>query len=364
MRTPTKPWYRASKDAWYVEFNGKQVRLAKGQDNEKAARDAFYKLMANGSCKLPDAPLWPTLSTSYAPLMEGPLCEHFCIDVVQGRHLRSAWRAPPRCPDSIKNAASLLFLHIPEPDRCMPLARGKGGPVRTEDEGDDRGAVAAQFAGLLARFEIDEADVVAFVGEGEFLAAIEKRDGVYAEDAGRFEFADFLAGLDVPELGATDVAAQFACAGGDPFAIGAERDALDGGLARRPGRDLLPFDSVPELDLPGLVAADDQFAFRAVIDGAHTVGVPVEHEFFLLAGQVENADRVVAKEAAAYGKCILIGAKTEAERREGELDRVNQLEVGGVPELHLSVMAYREERLAVAGQLKAGGTATMRRHVR
>ena len=55
MRTPTKPWYRASKDAWYVEINGKQVRLAKGRENEKAARDAFYKLMANGSGKLPEA---------------------------------------------------------------------------------------------------------------------------------------------------------------------------------------------------------------------------------------------------------------------------------------------------------------------
>ena len=55
MRSPTKPWYRASKDAWYVEFNGRQVRLAKGRDNEKAAQQAFYKLMANGSGKLPEA---------------------------------------------------------------------------------------------------------------------------------------------------------------------------------------------------------------------------------------------------------------------------------------------------------------------
>lgn len=55
MRAPAKPWYRASKDAWYVEFNGEQVRLAKGQDNYKAALDAFYKLMANGTGKLPDA---------------------------------------------------------------------------------------------------------------------------------------------------------------------------------------------------------------------------------------------------------------------------------------------------------------------
>ena len=55
MPIPTKPWYRASKDAWYVEFNVRQVRLAKGRDNEKAARDAFYKLMASGSGKLPEA---------------------------------------------------------------------------------------------------------------------------------------------------------------------------------------------------------------------------------------------------------------------------------------------------------------------
>ena len=53
--SPSVSAYRASKDAWYVEFNGRQVRLAKGRDNEKAAREAFYKLMANGSGKLPDA---------------------------------------------------------------------------------------------------------------------------------------------------------------------------------------------------------------------------------------------------------------------------------------------------------------------
>jgi site-specific recombinase XerD len=55
MRSPTKPWYRASKDAWYVQLNGRKVRLAKGRDNEKAAQQAFYKLMASGSGKLPEA---------------------------------------------------------------------------------------------------------------------------------------------------------------------------------------------------------------------------------------------------------------------------------------------------------------------
>jgi hypothetical protein len=52
---PPKPWYRAPKDAWYVEFNGKQVRPAKDRDNYKAAVDSFYKLMTNGSGKLPGA---------------------------------------------------------------------------------------------------------------------------------------------------------------------------------------------------------------------------------------------------------------------------------------------------------------------
>lgn len=43
-----KPWFRATHGWWYVEVNGKQVKLAKGRENEKAAYDAFYKLMANG----------------------------------------------------------------------------------------------------------------------------------------------------------------------------------------------------------------------------------------------------------------------------------------------------------------------------
>jgi hypothetical protein len=34
MQLPAKPWYRASKDALYVEFNKRQVWLAKSLDNE------------------------------------------------------------------------------------------------------------------------------------------------------------------------------------------------------------------------------------------------------------------------------------------------------------------------------------------
>ena len=45
MRQP-KPWFRTSKNAWFVELGGKQVRLAKGRDSEKQAFEAFYRLMS------------------------------------------------------------------------------------------------------------------------------------------------------------------------------------------------------------------------------------------------------------------------------------------------------------------------------
>ena len=53
MRLPEGPWYRASRDAWYVRVDGKQVRLAKGKANKKAAIEAFHRLMALGPGGLP-----------------------------------------------------------------------------------------------------------------------------------------------------------------------------------------------------------------------------------------------------------------------------------------------------------------------
>jgi integrase len=53
MRLPEGPWYRASRDAWYVKIDGKQVRLAKGKANKKAATEAFHRLMALGPAGLP-----------------------------------------------------------------------------------------------------------------------------------------------------------------------------------------------------------------------------------------------------------------------------------------------------------------------
>jgi hypothetical protein len=39
-----KPWYRKSKDTWYVEIDGRQVQLAKGKDAGKAAETKFHEL--------------------------------------------------------------------------------------------------------------------------------------------------------------------------------------------------------------------------------------------------------------------------------------------------------------------------------
>ena len=65
MRQP-KPWFRSSKNAWYVEHYGKQCRLGEHPDGSpppKKAKagwnapqpilDAFYKLMATDPATLP-----------------------------------------------------------------------------------------------------------------------------------------------------------------------------------------------------------------------------------------------------------------------------------------------------------------------
>lgn len=57
-----KPWYRASKDAWFVEIDGKQVRLAKGKKNKAQAETAFYQLMA-GNDRTPNLSGSPEILT-------------------------------------------------------------------------------------------------------------------------------------------------------------------------------------------------------------------------------------------------------------------------------------------------------------
>lgn len=52
MAKPSKPWFRASKQAWYIKVGGKQISLGvKGRENEADAVKAWHRLMANGQPK-------------------------------------------------------------------------------------------------------------------------------------------------------------------------------------------------------------------------------------------------------------------------------------------------------------------------
>jgi hypothetical protein len=46
MARPRKPWYRKPRNTWYVEIDGKQVPLAKGEHNRAAADKEFHRLMS------------------------------------------------------------------------------------------------------------------------------------------------------------------------------------------------------------------------------------------------------------------------------------------------------------------------------
>jgi DNA-binding FadR family transcriptional regulator len=45
MARKPKPWFRKGDDWWYVEINGKQIRLAKEKKNAKEAGVQFHRLM-------------------------------------------------------------------------------------------------------------------------------------------------------------------------------------------------------------------------------------------------------------------------------------------------------------------------------
>src|SRR5262245_51013656 len=49
MARPSQPWFRASKNTWYVTLEGKKVSLGvRGEKNKAAAMDAWHRLFANG----------------------------------------------------------------------------------------------------------------------------------------------------------------------------------------------------------------------------------------------------------------------------------------------------------------------------
>ena len=42
-------WYRSGKDCWYVTVAGRKVSLGvRGEQNKKAAQEAWHRLMADG----------------------------------------------------------------------------------------------------------------------------------------------------------------------------------------------------------------------------------------------------------------------------------------------------------------------------
>ena len=46
VRRQPKPHYKASHRAWYLNFNGKQIRLASEEEGKEKAMDVYYQVMA------------------------------------------------------------------------------------------------------------------------------------------------------------------------------------------------------------------------------------------------------------------------------------------------------------------------------
>jgi integrase len=73
MARPSKPWFRESKDAWYITVEGRKLSLGvKGRENEKEAVKAWHRLMANGTPE-PSAP--PPAATASEPKPDGVTVE-------------------------------------------------------------------------------------------------------------------------------------------------------------------------------------------------------------------------------------------------------------------------------------------------
>ena len=77
---PRKPWFRADRDAWYVQHNGRQVLLAKGKANKPEAQAAYHKLMLVSG----EAP--PKADT----LVVATLCDLF-LEYSQAHHSPSSY---------------------------------------------------------------------------------------------------------------------------------------------------------------------------------------------------------------------------------------------------------------------------------
>src|ERR1700693_2400079 len=71
MAKPSKPWFRASKRAWYIKVEGKQTSLGvKGRENEAEAVKAWHRVMAGVAEKAK-----PKQEPTVAEVVEGFLAD-------------------------------------------------------------------------------------------------------------------------------------------------------------------------------------------------------------------------------------------------------------------------------------------------
>jgi hypothetical protein len=59
-----EPFFRRFDDWWYVQIGKRQIKLAKGHDNETAAWQAYYRIMAEAGPAVPAAALRDPTVTS------------------------------------------------------------------------------------------------------------------------------------------------------------------------------------------------------------------------------------------------------------------------------------------------------------
>jgi integrase len=57
MGRPNKVWYRVDRDAWVAKIAGKQVTLAKGKGEKKAATKALHAILGDPKAKMPTMPI-------------------------------------------------------------------------------------------------------------------------------------------------------------------------------------------------------------------------------------------------------------------------------------------------------------------
>ncbi len=112
---PAKPWYRASKNGWYVKVNGRQVRLGvTGRENQAAAVAAWHRLMAAGAS--------PTGSTSQ--VVEVVVDEY--LSAARDRVQRTTWRMYRHLLRPFVEAFGALTLDALDARKVERIADGRG----------------------------------------------------------------------------------------------------------------------------------------------------------------------------------------------------------------------------------------------